>query len=59
MASERLQGEQQFYSKKYLLEMPHSHVKNTYSHSQRLEKCTTKTDLFNGKSFIKKLDTRL
>ena len=27
MASERLQREQQFHSKNYLLEMPHSHAK--------------------------------
>ena len=27
MASERLQGEEQFHFKNYLLEMPHSHVK--------------------------------
>ena len=27
MASERLEGEEQFHSKKYLLEMPHSHAK--------------------------------
>ena len=27
MASERLQGEEQFYSKNYLLEMPFSHSK--------------------------------
>ena len=27
MTSERLQGEEQFYSKNYLLEMPRSHAK--------------------------------
>ena len=27
MANERLQGEEQFNSKNYLLEMPHSHAK--------------------------------
>ena len=27
MASERLQGKEQFHSKNYLLEMPHSHAK--------------------------------
>ena len=27
MTSERLQGEEQFHSKNYLLEMPHSHAK--------------------------------
>ena len=27
MANERLQGEKQFYSKNYLLEMPYSHAK--------------------------------
>ena len=27
MANERLQGEEQFYSKNYLLEMPPSHAK--------------------------------
>ena len=27
MENERLQGEEQFHSKNYLLEMPHSHTK--------------------------------
>ena len=34
MASERLQGEEQFHSKNYLLEIPHSHAK------MRLESAT-------------------
>ena len=37
MASERLQGEEQFYSKNYLLEMPLSHSKmHLKSASQKL-----------------------
>ena len=52
MASERLQGEQQFHSRNYLLEMSFR-CKNTF------KKCTTKTKLFNGKSYIKTLYTRL
>ena len=50
IANERLQGEEQLYSKNYLLEIPNFRA---------FEKCTTKTELFNGKHFIKKLYTRL
>ena len=53
MANEILQGEEQFHSKNYLSEMPHSHAKNAF------EKCTTETELCNAKSYIKKLHTRL
>ena len=41
MASERLQGEEQFHSKNYLLEMSRFYAK------MRLIKCTTKPKLFN------------
>ena len=50
MASERLQGEEQIHSKNYLLEMSPFHA---------FKKSTTKTKLFNGKSYNKKLYTRL
>ena len=53
MVSERLQREEQFHSKNYLLEMPCFHAK------MHLKKCTTKTRLFNDKSYITKLYTRL
>ena len=53
MASERLQGEEQFHTKNYLSEMSCFHAKNAF------KKCTKKTKLFNGKSYIKKLHTRL
>ena len=43
MANERLQGEEQFNSKN----------QNVF------QKCTTKTELCNAKSYIKKLNTRL
>ena len=46
MANKRLQGEEQFYFKNYLLEM---------SRSQR----TAKTELCNGKTYIKNLYTKL
>ena len=39
MASERLQGDEQFHSMNYLLEMHQT--------------CTTKTKLFNDKSYVK------
>ena len=55
MANERLQGEEQFHSKNYLLEMPRSHAK---IHA-KFEKCTTKAELCNGKSYIKKLHSKL
>ena len=51
MASERLQGEEKFHSKNYLLEMPSPHAP--------IELCTRKAELFNGKRYIKKLYTRL
>ena len=51
MASERLQREKQFHSKNYLLGMPHFHAK------MRLKSAPEK--LFNGKSYIKTLYTRL
>ena len=44
MANERLQGQEQFHSKNYLLEMPRSYAK---------------MGLCNGSSYIKKLHTRL
>ena len=50
MKKERLQGEEQFHSKNYLLEFP---CQNAF------KKCTTKTKLFNGKSYIKTLYIRL
>ena len=51
MASERLQGEEKFHSKNYLLEMPSPYAP--------IELCTRKAQLFNGKRYIKKLYTRL
>ena len=53
MASERLQGEEQFDSKNYFLKIVSFPCQNTF------KKCTTKTKLFNGKSYIKKLYSRL
>ena len=52
MASEVLQGEKHLHSKNYLLETPRSHAK------MRLKSATSKTELFNDKSYIKKLHTR-
>ena len=50
MVNERLQGEEQYHSKNYLLEMPRSHAK------MRLKRArTTKTELCNRKSYMKKL----
>ena len=46
--SERLYGEEQFHSKNYFLEMSLLHAKMRF-----------KSELFNGKSYIKKLYTRL
>ena len=46
--------EEQFHSKNCLLEMPLSYAK-----VRSFEKCTTKTELRNGKSYITKLYTRL
>ena len=51
MASERLQGEEKFHSKNYLLEMPRLYAP--------FELCTRKAEPFNGKRYIKKLYTRL
>ena len=48
IVNEQLQGEAQFHSKNYLLEMPRSPA------NMRL-----KSELCNGKSYIKKLYTRL
>ena len=48
MVSERLQGEEKFNSKNYLLEMPCFHAK------MRLKSAPQKLD-FNDKSYIKKL----
>ena len=52
IANERLQGEERFNSKNYLLEMTRSHAKT------RL-KCTTKYELCGGKRYIKKLFPKL
>ena len=54
MAREGLQGEEQFHFKSFLLEMRRSYAKMCLKTA-----CTTKTELFNGKSYIKRLDTRL
>ena len=53
MASKRLQEEEQFRFKNYLLEMSRFLSKNTF------KKWTTKLNFFNGKSYIKKLYTRV
>ena len=53
IANDRLQGEEQFYSESYVLEMNSSHAK------MRFEKCAAKSKLCVGKSYIKKLCTRL
>ena len=47
MASERLQGEEQFYSKKYLLEMLYSHDK------MRLKNSLQKLDIVMAKAISK------
>ena len=52
MASEKLQGKEQFRIKNYLLEI-------SPFHANAFKKYTTKTKLFNGKNYIKKLYTRL
>ena len=52
MANERLQEEEQFHSKNYLLVA-------SFPCQNAFKKCTTKTELCNGKSYIKKLHTRL
>ena len=48
MTNEGLQGEEQFRSKNYLLEMPHCHAKIRLKTAPQ----TTKAELFNGKSYI-------
>ena len=53
VAYKRLIGQEKFHSKNYLLEMPHSHAK------MRLKSAPQKAELFNGKSYIKNLYTRL
>ena len=53
MVSERLQGEEQFHTKNYLLEMSRFHAKMC------LKSAPKKTKLFNGKSYMKTLYTRL
>ena len=53
MANERLKGEKQFHSKNYFLQNPLFPCQNAF------EKCITKTELCNGKSYIKTLYTRL
>ena len=49
MTSERLQGEEQFQSKNYLLEMPCSHAK------MRLKSVPEKLSFLMAKRYIKKL----
>ena len=51
IANERLERDEQFHSKNYHLEMPRSHAKMCF-------KSATKTELFNGKSYINMLYTR-
>ena len=53
IANDRLQGEEQFHSNSYVLEM------TTYHAKMRFEKCTAKSELCNGKSYIKNLCTSL
>ena len=52
MASEKLQGKEQFRIKNYVLEM-------SRFHANAFKKYATKTKLFNGKNYVKKLYTRL
>ena len=54
MASERLQGEEQFHSKNYLLEMPRSHAK------MRLKSAPQKLNFLMAKAISKSctLDAR-
>ena len=56
MANETLQGEKKFHFTNYILVMPRPHAKMPKC---TFEKCTTKTELCNGKIYIKKLYTRL
>ena len=53
MVNEGQQGEEQFQSKNYLSEVASFPCQNAF------EKCTTKTELWNGKTYFKKLCTRL
>ena len=53
IANERLKGEKQFHSKNYFLQNALFPCQNA------LQKCTTKTELCNGKSYIKTLYARL
>ena len=53
MVNEGQQGEEQFYSKNYLSEVASFPCQNAF------EKCTTKTELWNGKTYFKTLCTRL
>ena len=53
MVIEKLHGEEQFHSNNYLLEMP------SYTKMRLFDNCTTKTEVCNGKSYIKMLYTRL
>ena len=53
VASERLQGEEQFHSTNYLLQMPCFHAK------MRLKSAPHKLKFFNDQSYIKTLYTRL
>ena len=52
MANERVQGEVQFHSSNYLLEMPRFHAK------VRLKNASQKLNFVMAKSYIKKLYTR-
>ena len=49
MANERLQEEEKYHFKNYLLEMPLSHA------NMRLKNAPKKTELCNRKSYTKKL----
>ena len=51
MASEDLQGEKQLHSTTF--------GNASFSCQNAFEKCTAKTELCNGKNYIKKLYTRL
>ena len=57
MASERLQGEEQFHSKYYLWKCLIPVPKCVWLHQNAFDcqNCTTKTEICNGKSYIKKL----
>ena len=53
MSNERLQGEDSFQSKNHFLEIPPTHAK------VHLKSAPPKTELFNGKSYTKRLYTKL